>query len=366
MTMQVFPGSRWWKFDFHTHTPIGSDDYRGDPMFSARDWLRAYRANGLDCVVVTDHNSGSWFDELATALQHLRNENAQWQAFYLFPGVEISCSGGIHLLAILDTDKTSQDIAALVGACGYMGRLGDSTAVTTKGFEDVCTVIQEQYRGIAIAAHIDMPKGLLVSQHDETTRLQFLSHVDAVQVVNLNSPILIGEGQESFKKLQSLAQVKGSDSHDAATLNPACFTWVKLTTPDLQGLKLALAEPDLSICRSDQRADDFQTLPKHWIKTLLIDGLDKRRHPMAIDFNPWLNTIIGGRGSGKSSLVECLRLALGRGDEANNTLGPDHEVSKTVARFRNSMVLPTGQLNATVYGAGAMAARTVMSGHLTH
>ncbi|OGB33466.1 MAG: hypothetical protein A3F78_22550 [Burkholderiales bacterium RIFCSPLOWO2_12_FULL_61_40] len=352
--MQSFPGSRWWKFDFHTHTPIGSDDYKGDKALSARDWLLAYRRNGLDCVVVTDHNSGAWFDELTTALQQLRTEDAGWQSFYIFPGVEISCSGGIHLFAILDTDKTAQDVAALVGACGYTERLGASNAVTTKGFEDVTDVIHNQFKGIAIAAHIDHPKGLFCSTNDENTRLQFLEKVDAVQVVDRQSAVLQGNGQESRKKLRALAQVQGSDNHNAQALNPACFTWVKLTTPDLQGLKLALAEPDLSICRGDERPNDFQALPKHWIKTLSIEGLDKRRNPMVIDFNPWLNTIIGGRGSGKSSVVECLRLALGRGDEAKNMLGPEHEVSKAVARFRDNMVRPFTELRATVSGAGAI------------
>lgn len=354
MTMQSFPGSRWWKFDFHTHTPLGSEDYKGDKSLSARHWLLAYRVNGVNCVVVTDHNSGIWFDELATALQQLRNEDAGWKLFYIFPGVEISCSGGIHLLAILDTDKSAQDIAALVGACGYTGRFGDSTAVTTKGFEDVCALIHEQFNGVAIAAHIDTPKGLFDSQRDETTRLQFLNHVDAVQVVNPLSLVLKDNGEESRKKLKTLAQVQASDNHDAAKLNPACFTWVKLTTPDLQGLKLALAEPELSICRSDKQLDEVQPLPRHWVKTLTIQGLEKRHQPLSIDFNPWLNTIIGGRGSGKSSVVECLRLALGRGDEAKNMLGPEHEVSKAVARFRDNMVRPQTKLSTTVSGAGAI------------
>ena len=352
--MQSFPGSRWWKFDFHTHTPVGSEDYTGDKSLSARNWLLAYRNNGLDCVVVTDHNSGAWFDELAGALRQLHDEDATWQSFYIFPGVEISCSGGIHLLAILDTDKTSQDIAALVGACGYTGRFGDSTAVTTKGFEDVSAVIRGQFNGIAIAAHIDTPKGLFKSQSDETTRLQFLNHVDAVQVVDPLSPILKNNGEESRKKLQTLAQVQGSDSHNAATLNPTCFTWVKLTRPELQGLKLALAEPELSIYRSDVELQEVQPLPRHWVKTLTIQGLDKRRQLLSIDFNPWLNTIIGGRGGGKSTVVESLRLALGRGDEAKTMLGPDHEVSKAIARFREGMVLPSTELNTIVSGAGAI------------
>lgn len=122
----------------------------------------------------------------------------------------------------------------------------------------------------------------------------------------------------------------------------------------MQGLKLALAEPELSICRSDKSAGYPQAFPKHWIQTLSMQGLDKRRKPLTIDFNPWLNTIIGGRGSGKSSVVECLRLALGRGDEAKKMLEPEHEVSKAIGRFREGMVRPTTELKVTVSGAGEM------------
>jgi AAA domain len=354
MTMQNFPGSRWWKFDFHTHTPVGSNDYEGNKALNAQDWLKAYRGAGLDCVVITDHNSGSWVDEVKSALAQLQSENAAWQGFYVFPGVEISCSGGIHLLAILDTGKTSQDIAALVGACGYLGRLGDSNAVTSKSFESVVEVIHKQFKGIAIAAHIDKKKGLLCQFNDEHTRVQFFDKVDAVQVVNPQETAGLARGQESLEKLQSLAQVQGSDNHDAQALKSDCFTWVKLTTPDLQGLKLALAEPDLSICRSDKSPNYPQAFPKHWIQTLSMQGLEKCRKLRAIDFNPWLNTIIGGRGSGKSSLVECLRLALGRGVEARQMLGGEHEVSKAIGRFRERMVRPSTELMATVSGAGEM------------
>ena len=353
MTSQKFPGSRWWKFDFHTHTPVGSKDYRGNKKLNAQEWLKAYRTAGLDCVVITDHNSGAWVDEVKAALAQLQSEDEVWQGFYVFPGVEISCSGGIHLIAVLDTDKTSRDIAALVGACDYRGTFGDGDAVTSKGFEDVVDVIHQR-NGIAIAAHIDCESGLLCEINSDTTRGQFLEKVDAVQVRNLNQAVQRISGSETLKKLNSLAQVQGSDNHDAQALSPNCFTWVKLTTPDLQGLKLALAEPELSICRSDKSLDYPQAIPRHWIQTLYLQGLEKRRKPLTIDFNPWLNTIIGGRGSGKSSVVECLRLALGRGDEAKTMLGEENEVSEAIERFRKRMARPETELKATVSGAGEM------------
>jgi len=351
-----FPGSRWWKFDFHTHTPIGSMDYKGDKALTPDAWLQAYRDNGLDCVVVTDHNSGHWVNDLNAALLQFCNQDVAWQTFYIFPGVEISCSGGIHLIALLDTGKTSQDIAALVGACGYYGTLGDSDQVTDQSVEQVISVIHAR-GGVAIAAHIDAAKGLFCATKDETTRLQVLDKVDAVHIVNLASSVLEDKGEESRKKLKSLAPLQSSDNHDAKKLEPDCFTWVKLTTPNLQGLKLALAEPDLSIFRSDQHPDSPQDLPRHWIKRLSLEGLDKRRQRLQINFNPWLNTIIGGRGSGKSSLVECLRLALGRADEAKTMLGPEHEVSKAIAKFSLCMVRDETQLEATVMGAGDLGGR---------
>lgn len=352
--MQNFPGSRWWKFDFHTHSPRGSEDYRGDKNLIPIDWLKAYRTAGLDCVVITDHNSGSWVDDVQLALTQLRTEDDAWKAFYVFPGVEISCSGGVHLLAVLDVNKTSQDIAALVGACGYTGRLGDSNAVTSKSFEDVVDVVHTQYCGVAIAAHIDQPSGLLDAVESDTTRRQFLEKVDAVQVVDLCNISQLVSGEETLKKINTLAQLQASDNHDVQTLKTNCFTWVKLAKPDLQGLKLALAEPDLSVCRSDKNLNYPQALPKHWVQRLSIEGLNKRRPELTIDFNPWLNTVIGGRGSGKSSIVECLRLALGRGEEAKAMLGAEHETSKAIERFKERMVLPSTTLKATVSGAGEM------------
>lgn len=87
-------GSRWWKFDFHNHTPA-SDDYGKGPdqtqhkQISHKDWLLNYMRQGIDCVAVTDHNSGAWIDPLKQALQELAFEGHEdYRPLYLFPGVE--------------------------------------------------------------------------------------------------------------------------------------------------------------------------------------------------------------------------------------------------------------------------------------
>lgn len=69
-------GARWWKFDFHTHTPA-SDDYgkgsnqRELKKISPKEWLLNYMRAEIDCVAITDHNSGAWIDPLKQALSEL-------------------------------------------------------------------------------------------------------------------------------------------------------------------------------------------------------------------------------------------------------------------------------------------------------
>ena len=101
-----YPGARWWKFDLHTHTPASVDYDRGPTQTSPRDWLLDYMQAGVDCVAVTDHNSGEWIDELKAALAALELEaSSEYRPLYLFPGVEITANGGIHVLAVLDPGK---------------------------------------------------------------------------------------------------------------------------------------------------------------------------------------------------------------------------------------------------------------------
>lgn len=349
MAHLTFPGSRWWKFDFHTHTPRGSDDYKGNHTITAVDWLHAHKNRGMDCVVVTDHNSGQWLDELKSTLAGLQTQNADWAQFFVMPGVEISCSGGVHILAILDRDKTTQDIAALVGACGYHGTLGSSDAVTEQSVSNVIDTIHKK-GGIAIAAHVDMPKGLLKSVPDTKTLIQVLKKVDALQVVDPKQITGLVSDLECLKLIENLAQIQASDNHNVESLQTGGYTWVKLTKPDLQGLRLALQEPLLSIKWGDAHPQAPQAAPTYWISKLSLEGLVKRRPPMEIQFNPWLNTIIGGRGSGKSSIVECLRLVLGRGQELEGSM-KGSEIADSVKKFSEKMLRSDSVIQAEVWGA---------------
>ncbi len=165
LTEWKWNGARWWKFDFHTHTPASNDYGKGESQATLKnrtpkEWLLDYMHSGIECIAITDHNSGAWIDLLKSALAELASEQpADFRPIYLFPGVEISVHGGIHLLAILGCDNNTSDIDSLLGAIGFTGTKGSSDAVTTKSFVEVVDAIVSA-GGIAIPAHVDEDNGI--------------------------------------------------------------------------------------------------------------------------------------------------------------------------------------------------------------
>ena len=104
-----YPGSRWWKFDFHTHTPASADTYWAQHGIdlSPQEWLLRYMAAEIDCVAITDHNRGTWVDRLKVAYEEMKeraDEGSPPEGFTrtdAVPGGRDFGAGGFHLLAIL-------------------------------------------------------------------------------------------------------------------------------------------------------------------------------------------------------------------------------------------------------------------------
>ncbi|MGV3753725.1 TrlF family AAA-like ATPase [Citrobacter freundii] len=322
-------GSRWWKFDFHNHTPT-SDDYGKGPnqaqymQITHKDWLLNYMRQGIDCVAVTDHNSGAWIDPLKQALKELASESHEdYRPLYLFPGVELTVQGNIHILAIFGEDKTTADIDSLLGAVRYRA---------TKGKSDGCSecsaveVIDEIARsgGLAIPAHVDQASGLFTVCTGNTLE-QVLDNkcVFAMEVTDLAK----AKPQLYIGKNLNWAEVLGTDSHHpSGTGNQrypgSHFTWVKMSEPSYDGLRLALIDGALSLKRSDNFTGDPNIHGQLAIESIVVDDAKYlgRGQSLSCQLNPWLNTIIGGRGTGKSTSLEFLRIALKRKGEIPKSL----------------------------------------------
>jgi ABC-type lipoprotein export system ATPase subunit len=336
MTDNLIHGAKWWKFDFHNHTPKSVDFGRGDDTeknVSCQNWLLQYMRKEIDCIAVTDHNTGAYIDELKkTYLDMKENQIDGFRDLYIFPGVEISVNGGIHLLAILDLDANSEDIAKLIGNCKYQGSSGDSNGVTTESLESVIELIIKA-GGIAIPAHVDKGAGLFYKYLGKNEAGEITAEVSGVhtgitlaQVLGSNRENLLAielidktyNLPETYKQSKLfLAEVVGSDSHKLCEIGTN-YTWVKMSVPSLDALKLALHDREDGIIRKDEIVIDPNSISnRYFIKSISVTSGFKagNGNPLKSEFSPWLTSIIGGRGSGKSTILNYLRIALARTDE---------------------------------------------------
>ena len=239
----------------------------------------------------------------------------------LFPGVEISV-GNIHLLAIF-SEKTRRD--TIIGFLGKIDipieKFGDSQKVTTKSLSNVVQIIKET-EGIAVPAHILSVKGLLADK----------SGIDLKQTLGEIKELIfaaeIAEKQADFPQLFkeekiNWTRVLGSDSHHIAKSDDnkcemqkfpgSHYTWVKMSKPTFEGLKLALTDGKLSVICSDESPNN----PNFEHGAMVIESVKIKKakyigvHSEFIcEFNPWFNSLVGSRGSSKSTILEFIRLNL--------------------------------------------------------
>lgn len=355
-----FPGSNWWSFDFHNHTPASSDFNATERIqITPRDWLLAYMRSGIDCVAITDHNSADWIQALQQELAVMKAEQPlapDYREIHLFPGVELTTAEGLHVIGVYGCDDSAGKVHGLLTLARYNNDPINAHGICAESAAAICQHIHDT-GGVVILAHAEEINGLFHGTVDPTSGLftptrpgrvidQIVASADGIEVHNLVRPAI----QHFAAIAKRFALVDGSDSHQTADAGTR-RVWLKMARPSIEGLKLALLDPFSSLLR----AADKPSAPEHRVTSLRVTNLQLRRQPLKIEFSPWFNAIIGGRGSGKSTILETLRLALAREGDIEE-LGPNSDVFRAFDRFRQTggprgnsgMVRPETVLTAEV------------------
>ena len=341
MTMPLWnwPGSRWWRVDLHTHSPA-SHDFQNPTDQTGPDWtqwVQAIQRAGLDAAAITDHNTAAGISELQRVAQGLDNPPA------LFPGVELTASDGTHLLLLLDPSCTQQQHIedVLSKAEVLVDRRGQADARSKLSIEKILDMCGDN--ALIVGAHINGPAGLLELvglQRRDVLRHQNLAAVEVCPHKPIDESWVNGSKPEIQRQLP---QLWCSDGHSFATLGQR-FTWVKMTCPNLEGLRLALLDGPTSLRPADRNnPGDPNAHTALAIESITVDQAKfmGRESPVRVLFNPWLNAIIGGRGTGKSTLIDFCRKALRRDAELSGSDRSDDGSLK--AQFDRRMRVPASR-----------------------
>lgn len=320
--MEIF-GSKWFKIDFHMHT-VASSDYRDVDTYSDDAWLLECMSKELDCVVVSDHNSGTQIDSLKSSYLNLKQQNhPDFRDLTIFPAIELTVNGGIHALIIFNETTTTSNLTQFLGSVDLIGTAGDINAITSKSLTEIIA-ITSKHNAIIIPAHVDHLKGIF----DEFTGQTLLDiiknpNIFALEVTQSSYVYPLAYTQENIIH----HRVVGSDSHRLCDIGKN-FTWVKMGLPTFDGLKVALTDKlnKNIICNDEIINSNPNEITWPYLSNLTIANGFKigRGTPLEIKFSPWLNTIIGGRGSGKSTIIKMLQYVYGK----HETLDANHQDKK--------------------------------------
>lgn len=291
----------------------------------------------ISVLAITNHNSA---DDVG-AFQ----EAAQGSSVTIFPGFEIPSSEGVHILCIYPPEASAEQLARYLGELGIR-QTTPSSDLSSYPLKDVLAKVKDQ-GGISIAAHATNDKGLLkllVGQarmkawcDPNLLAIQIPGSLDDLSV-SLGR-IVRGENPEYRRSRQvvgsiDVAVINAKDVMDPDDLEEAGATVeIKMSKPSIEGLRQAFLDAESRIrLNSDASTPEHAELVSIEWRGGFLDGVVMPLHAN-------LNVAIGGRGAGKSTLVESIRYALDLtpvGDAARQT----HEgIVRHVLRHGTKIVL---------------------------
>lgn len=329
-------GSQWRKWDLQIQ-PIKDEwfcnlDGKDTQIKNAtRDYLLKAIEKNIDVIAITDHNCGKAID---CALQLIADENLN---LVVLPGVEIDVNMGFQILLIVNPaykekigKQTWKDTInhLLNHTCKLSSPVigTDGQAEPINGdVHDIIDQICKEDIGIPIFAHSQSVKGLFKKTTADNRKKffeqceigRYFFAIDHKTNADIKATIKVLKGWKVNSN--NIALIKTSDAHKASDVG-SVFTWIK-SEKTYEGLKQIVYDPSSRISTNDNEPippnniidnitfkipsnSKITIKQKHGVdkeEVFCFAGLNNTLH-----LSPYFNCFVGGRGSGKSTILNFL------------------------------------------------------------
>lgn len=261
-------------------------------------------AEEIEGVIIADHNTIAGYKKLKSMINYCYQNafhHIDKKDIWIILGIEISCSDGNHVVAMFD-EKQMKDVEKFIDE--YIVSNGDSKL--SGSIEHSLSVINKvtEIGGKAYIAHINTAKfknltGMYKNQ------LFNSPNFDLFGVTNTTFQIENVIRSFSPKKQHDFCIFYESDSHGINTIGIK-NTWIKMNKINFKNLMKAAFNHSISVYPYEK-----PKLNPVFIKGVYIpeghSGFFKNNSgPFYFNFSKDLTCIIGGRGTGKSTILNIL------------------------------------------------------------
>lgn len=318
-------GARFYRCALQVNPHHYAQTYRGqttqgDALSYAQEIVDKAVKLGIEVLAITDHNN---VDGVATFRSASRN-----RPVHIFPGFELSSSESVHLLCLYPPDTSDGQLSRYLGEFGIRDT-SPSSGLATKTLAEILEAVHSQ-GGIAIAAHATNASGLFKAlsgqarmrawQDENLLAIQIPGPIEDLRpdilpiVKNQNTAYHRSHAPEDGL---AIAVVNAKDVTEPQELDHRSATcWIKMQEVTIDGLRQAFLDPGSRV-RLNPKEGEFE--PDEHMEIVNVGWEGGFLDGVTVHLNPNLNVLIGGRGTGKSTVVESIRSALGLdpvGDEA--------------------------------------------------
>ncbi len=321
-------GSEWRKWDLHFHTPA-SYDYQNKSVTNQQLVDKLAESN-IAAVAITDHHT---IDVLKIQeLQRLGKE----KNITVFAGIEF-CSelGGKESIHFIGIFPENSDISSIWTT--LQGKLGITLAdIAQKGglenivcdLIDTCDIIHELggittiHAGMKTNTLENITNNLVVKMQQKQRILS--NCIDILELGKIDD--IKSYKQIVFKNIGFIVpMILCSDNHNINEYALKQNCWIKADTT-FEGLKQILFEPE-------ERVKIQESKPEEKSGYQVIDSVILNEDDFwneKIYFNENLNTVIGGRSTGKSTLLKAIAKKIYSKIESNDEFVNSHLIGVSV------------------------------------
>jgi type III restriction enzyme len=326
--------------DFQVHTPR-DENFKGreyvteeDRATYSKDFIKACRTKKLDAVAITDHHDLCFYKYINDAAYNEKADDGSYipdhSKIVVFPGMELTIDLPCQALLIIDStiELTQELIIKICTALGIQNIKPDSQSKSAQTTRLPINTINEIYDRLEA---IDSLKGRFIifpnikenggdsilreGFHNQYAAGKFVGgYLDYGQYEKHKSKTgwnNVIEGKTNAYGNRSIGLFQTSDCRidDFSTLGDFT-TYVKWSDPTAEGLRQAC------LAKTSRISQELPILPSTRITRVKIIGASFLKD-IDILFSPQFNVCIGGRGTGKSSLLQYVSWVLG-GDTLNH------------------------------------------------
>ena len=307
-TSEVIPDGKYtyakfWKCALQVNPHSYGKKYRGqkdeiDPSDYAQSLLKVCEDEKIKVVGFADHGN---VEDAEIARKFLENNG-----IVVFPGFEVTTTEKVHWVCLFPENTGKSQLERYLGSL-HLTDPQDGIRPTDLGGESLLKEV-EQLGGFCYAAHVTQQNGVLKGGHNhlwKDDRLRAAQIPGAVEDLEQAHKLILQNKNKDYRREYPVAPINAKDIANPEDLkDPSAITYVKMTRPCFSSFVMAFKDEESRIrLSSDIVKRNYSKINSVKIEGGYFNGLKA-------EISSHLNSVIGGRGTGKSTFLECIRYAL--------------------------------------------------------